>query len=52
MHIIVWKTQSKISGSCEENTNQIGPSIPTNFSMIVGYLTYIWIDFIGGIEHI
>ena len=31
MHIIVWKTQSKISTSCEENNNQNRLSIPTNF---------------------
>ena len=31
MHIIVQKTRSKISASCEENNNHNRPSIPTNF---------------------
>ena len=31
MHIIVWKTWSKISASCEENKDQNGPSIPNIF---------------------
>ena len=31
MHIIVWKTQSKISTGCEENKDQNAPSVPTIF---------------------
>ena len=35
IHIIVWKTRSKISASCEENSHQNRPSVQLIFSMIV-----------------
>ena len=40
MHIIVSKTRSKISSSCEKNNNQNWPSVPTNFFNDCSY----WIE--------